>query len=199
MKRQTLNEEISRMRDIMRKLMNENDAEDFEIYSLKQDAMYDYDDDYVSKYDSDFDDMRRETNIPKNLEWGKKWSDFKSQREQSLKDMESLKSGSNVYMFRNRNTYPSASSHIVLSPNLYSAIEEIKRKVYDELKRYEGSDNLKSYNDIKIDPSSIKDITSEYSKNLSHKISRYGDIKTDFIEYSSDTEPYDDGGVHWAY
>jgi hypothetical protein len=113
--------------------------------------------------------------------------------------LELLKKGAKAYDFKNRGIIPGASSRIVIAFNLDEAIKKIKQEsLYEILRNMDinsenyGEERMKLYKSMVIDPSMIKDVTSEYSRRLLYKINRHGSAGNDFIEDIAITEPYDD-------
>jgi hypothetical protein len=179
----------SSLKRVIKKILNEE-----EINFPSSDFSYDHIGTSGTK-----DEWKR--NIKKELT--PSWENFKSRRENDLKNWELLKKGAKVYYFDgtlNRGKIDSGlSPRTVIAFNLDEAIKKIKQDSANEMLRYQdinpedyGKEKMKFYKTISIDPSDIENITSKYSRDLLNKINGHGSAGNDFIEDISITEPYDD-------
>jgi len=183
MKKNILNEEISRIRNMMRKLMNEQ-FDDTDVQEIN----------FPQSFGGSRDDFDSKKDI---RDLSTDWQSFKSRRENDIENVEKLKRGAKIYGYRSRGEFGDefGISRTVVAFDKDEAIKRLKMDFvdYDDLIGVEdidsesyGKKRIEKLKNLVIDPSKVEDVTSLYLSDFLRTVNKQSGVEDDFNDYQYD-------------
>lgn len=182
MKKNILNEEIFRIKNMMKKITNEDFLNDSSKNINFPQSLGGSKDDF--DYKRDIRDLTKD------------WEDFKSERKSNAEDFEKLKKGAKIYGYRSRGQFGDnfGISRMVIAFDKDEAIKMLKRYIVDDKLSNDkdidsesyGKKRLEMLKNLVIDPSKVEDVTSQKSSDLLKRINQERSVEDDFSDHQHD-------------